>query len=233
MDISDINLITLDLDDTLWPATAVLREAERVLHEWLRIQAANLTAVHTVESLRAHRLSVMAQRPEIAHDLTAVRLISLQTLLEEFGYSQAYATEAMAVFLEARNRVTPFPDVTSVLESLVKNYRVVSVTNGNADVRRTQLGHFFHYTLTAAEVGSAKPAPGMFQRALELTQTDPAQAVHVGDDPELDVHAAQKVGMCTVWVNRKGNTWPEALPSPDVTVRNFDELDSMFNKLRS
>jgi HAD superfamily hydrolase (TIGR01509 family) len=227
-DFSDITLITVDLDDTVWPCASVIRQAEITLHEWLQKRATNVAAVHDVHSLRDHRLDIMREQPEIAHDLTAVRLASLRRLMDEFGYTRNIAEEAMFVFLEARNRVTPFPDVPPVLEALFQGFFLVSVTNGNADVRRTAIGRYFHHSVGAAEVGAAKPAPALFYRALKLTGTKPSHAVHIGDDPQLDVSAARRVGMYTIWVNRTHATWPDGLPPPDLSVADFSELTDKF-----
>ncbi len=221
---SDIGLITLDLDDTLWPCDAVILQAEEAILQFLRQQASRLTEAHDIESMRAHRRDVMTGRPEIAHDLTAVRHISLRFLLEEFGYSPALAQEAMVIFLGARNRVRPYPDVPIVLKELMRNYCVVSVTNGNSSVPQTPLRGHFHFSLTAAEAGAAKPAPVMFHQALERSGVAAQSAVHVGDDPERDILAARRIGMRTVWMNRTAALWPEDLPPPDAVVENMLDL---------
>ena len=153
-------------------------------------------------------------------------MTSLRLLLEEFGYSPDLAEEAMAVFLEARNRVNPFPDVFPVLQSLARFYCIASITNGNADVKCTPLKSCFDFSLSAAKVGASKPAPDMFQNAIEQAGIEPIQALHIGDDPVLDVEAARRVGMRTVWVNRKSAIWPEEVSPPDATVRDFYELAS-------
>jgi HAD superfamily hydrolase (TIGR01509 family) len=227
-DFSDITLITVDLDDTVWPCVPVISQAEITLYEWLQKRASNVAAAHDVNSLRAYRLTIMREQPEIAHDLTAVRLASLRRLMDEFGYGRNIAEEAMSVFLEARNRVTPFPDVSPVLEALFQDFFLVSVTNGNADVRRTAIGRYFHHSVSAAEVGAAKPAPALFYQALKLAGAKPSRAVHIGDNPQLDVSAAKRVGMCTIWVNRTRTTWPDDLPPPDLSVASFTELIDRF-----
>jgi putative hydrolase of the HAD superfamily len=224
-----IRLFTIDLDETLWPCTPVIRAAEQALHDWLREQAAELAAAHDIQSLRQHRQALTAWRPELAHDLTALRRTSLELLLQEFGYDPALAVPATEAFLEARNRVTPFPEVSSALQWLRPRFQLVSVTNGNADLERTPLRGFFHHSLTAAEVGAAKPDPALFYEALTLAETEPGQAVHVGDDPRLDVDAARQVGMRTVWMNRDAREWPEELAPPDYTVTELRELVDWLN----
>lgn len=222
--ITDIDLITLDLDDTLWPCDSVIRKAEEALFKFLQQQASRLVEHHDIDSMRAHRRALMTDHPEIAHDVTAVRQSSLSTLLEEFGYPLALAQEAMAIFLDVRNRVCPYPEVQWSLKQLMRDYCIVSLTNGNACVQLTPLRGYFHFSLTAAEVGAAKPAPDIFRQALDRSGVAAHRAVHVGDDPERDILAAQRIGMRTIWMNRTASMWPEDLPTPDAVVANMQEL---------
>jgi putative hydrolase of the HAD superfamily len=144
--------------------------------------------------------------------------------LADFDYDPALAEEGVAVFLAHRNRVVPFEDVLPNLGALGERHRLVSITNGNADVAETPLRGFFHLCLTAAGVGAARPNPRLLHTALEQTGTEPAAALHLGDDPYLDVAVARGVGMRTAWVNRYGLTWPAELPSPEVEVADLREL---------
>lgn len=223
--LSNLTLITFDLDETVWPSEAVLERAEVIQFQWLAQHAARLTAIHSLASLQAHRRSTREQRPDIAHDLTAVRLASLRQLLEEAGDSGDLAEAAMAIFLEARNRVTPYTDVVPVLERLAQTYCLASLTNGNADIHCTSLKSHFHFSFTPATAGTAKPAPAMFQRALAQAGAQPHQAVHIGDHPECDVIAAQQVGMRAIWINRTESLWPAELPPPEAIIKNFHELE--------
>jgi putative hydrolase of the HAD superfamily len=71
-------------------------------------------------------------------------------------------------------------------------------------------------------VGAAKPDPALFHQALRLAGAEPGEAIHLGDDPWLDVAAAQALGLTAVWVNRFGRTWPEDLAPPQVEVTDLD-----------
>lgn len=219
-----IRLITIDLDDTLWPCAPVIDKAEATVHAWLSEHAGRLTEAHDIASLRAHRRALMEARPELAHDITALRRHSLETLLDRHGYPRSLAAEAVEVFLTARHEVTPFPDVLPALEQLARDYYLVTVTNGNADVHRTPLGAHVREAFSASEVGAAKPAPAVFQAALRAAGVAPAQALHLGDDPKLDIVPARALGMHTVWINRYGLQWPDGLPAADGEVANLVEF---------
>lgn len=216
-----IRLITIDLDDTLWPCAPVIREAEEALYAWLASRAPRLTAVHDADSLRLHRVALMRERPDIAHDVTAVRLAALRALMERFDYPARLADEAMVLFQQRRNRVTPYADVSPVLARLRERCRLVSVTNGNAEVRNTPLSDAFDRSLTAAEAGAAKPDPALFKLAMAWAGVDVDETLHLGDDPLRDVEAARTLGLRAVWVNRNGATWPEMLAPPELEVTDL------------
>ncbi len=226
-----IQLITLDLDDTLWPCLETIRRAEVALYAWLVQRAPGLAQAMDLEGLREHRRDLMAERPALAHDVTAVRRTSLQILLQAFGYDPALAVEAMAVFMAYRHRVEPFPEVIPILRALAEDYRLVSVTNGNADIDRTPLQGLFHWSLTAAEVGAARPDPALFQAALDWAGLEPDQALHLGDHPLLDIEAARAFGMRALWVNRGGQPWPADLEPPLAEIADLQALPLWLEEL--
>jgi putative hydrolase of the HAD superfamily len=219
-----VRLITFDLDDTLWPCQPVIRAAEVECYAWLEGEAPRLTARYTPEQLREHRIGLGRQHPEIAHDMTEIRLRSLAALLEDEGYPIELACRASDVFRAARNRVTPFDDVAGALSRLRCNYTLVSVTNGNSQVAFTPLHASFDHSLTAAEVGAAKPDPAIFHAASERSGIPLPAFLHVGDDPRADVQAARNLGLSTVWVNRDGRDWPNEVEPADLEVADIAAL---------
>ncbi len=217
-------LLTIDLDDTLWPCAPAIQRAEARLYAWLEQVAPRLTAACDPEAMRRHRRALMVNRPEIAHDLTAVRRHSLRGLLAAHGYEIALADDAVALFLEHRNWVEPYADVLPALRALGAGYRLASVTNGNADIARTPLRGLFGYSLTAADVGARKPAPHLFLSALRWGRVSPERALHLGDDPYRDVAAARCLGMEAIWINRGGAPWPDELDPPTVEVADLGQF---------
>ncbi|MDD3448704.1 MAG: HAD family hydrolase [Gammaproteobacteria bacterium] len=220
-----VRAITFDLDDTLWDNRPVLLAAEAALHAWLEAHYPRITARHSVESLRAERLALAEREPRLRHHMTALRKASLAAAAAAAGYpAEPTAAAAFEVFLAARQRVTPYPDVVpAILRLRAAGLVVGALTNGNADVRRIGLGHLFAFALQAEEVGAPKPHPRLFEAACERAGVAPGALLHVGDEPETDIAGARAAGVRAVWMNRLGHP-PPAEHRPDAEVRDMDGL---------
>jgi putative hydrolase of the HAD superfamily len=215
--------ITLDLDDTLWPIQPTIDRAEARLQAWLRTHCPRAAAAYPMAALRELRERITVDHPQLAHDFSAQRRLSLQQALLPLGYSQAHVDAAYDEFHAARNEVDCYADTVPALERLAARYPLVSLSNGNADLRRIGLDRFFRFSISARECGVGKPSPAIFRAACEGLNL-PAQAVlHVGDDAELDVAGANAAGLCSAWVNRSGAPWTGAMP-PHISVGSLGEL---------
>lgn len=216
-DSTAIKVITLDLDDTLWAIDPVIRAAEFAMYDWLSQQCPEVTTRYTLDAIRLHREKLSRERLDLLHDLTATRMLSLTMLLESCGYTAADATAAFDVLMDGRNRVECYEDVVPALERLGSRYELGVITNGNADLERIGLRHYFSFVVSAREVGAAKPAAEPFRTALSASAASSREVLHVGDHPEHDVAGARAAGMRTAWVNRHGRTWShEAVPDLEV-----------------
>ena len=164
-------------------------------------------------------------RPELAHDLSALRCESLAMAAQHCGYGRDVAEGAFAVMWQARNEVELFADVLPVLTELSGRLTLGGLTNGNADIALVGLDGLLRFCTTAREVGVAKPHRGIFEAASSAAGVPPNQVLHVGDDPQRDVHGARAAGMRTVWVNRNDQTWPGGPPADAEISDLFGLLD--------
>lgn len=222
-----IKVISFDLDDTLWAVQPVITQANRSLYLWLDSHAPRFTARYPLQDLGRLRDEVLRQQPQIAHSVTAIRLAVLQHGLSQSGYAAPDAERltqaAFAVFMEARNRVALFEHAQQMLTELSAHYRLIALSNGNADLERVGLGTLFEFALNADQVGQAKPHPLMFEQMLARTGVAPGQVIHVGDHPEHDILGAQQCGLHTLWVNRARIPWPQGT-APDLEVNCLSEV---------
>jgi len=223
-----IRLITVDLDDTLWPCAPTIRHAEHTLYQWLSDHYPRITAHHTQETMRERRIELARQQPHLRHDLSALRVESLTHHAREADYPEGLAREALDVFLQARHAVQPYDDVTPVLRRLRQDYLLAALSNGNADVFRLEMGELFHFAVSAADVGIGKPDPAMFRAACRQAGVTTDEAVHVGDSPEHDIAGARAAGIRSVWVNRTGSPWPAGHAPPDTEITDLWALPALL-----
>lgn len=225
-----IQLITFDLDDTLWEVAPVLENAEAALRDWL-LDSAPRIGTAGPERLWQIRSELVQADPQLKHRISELRRRVLQQALGEAGYdaheARQLAEQAFEVFLAARHQVSLFPEAQPTLEILANRYRLAVLTNGNADVRRLGLADYFQFALCAEDLGIGKPDPAPFREALRRGDVKAEQAVHVGDHPVDDIGGAQAAGMRAIWYNPRGLDWQGGTP-PDAQMRSLDQLPGIL-----
>ncbi len=225
LDRQRIRAISLDLDDTLWPIAPVIERAEAALQTWLA-QHAPMTAAlfanpHAVHAIREH---VHKLRPDIRHDLSAIRREAIRLGLYRAGDNPLLADAAFEVFFAQRNRVQFYPEARQALNWLSERYPLVALSNGNAKLARVGLDGLFKASLSASELGFGKPDPRAFAAAAQAAGVPPQAVLHVGDDIGLDVLGALGADMPAAWLNRHAVMWPHDHLSPSLEVGDLLEL---------
>jgi putative hydrolase of the HAD superfamily len=81
---------------------------------------------------------------------------------------------------------------------------------------------FFSALTFSDEWGVRKPDPAIFALTLRALSVSPAEAIHVGDDPVLDVEGARAAGMRVIRVTRDPTATDDA--KADATIANFSAL---------
>lgn len=230
-----IQLLTFDLDNTLWETEPVIAAAEQTLLDWLEQYAPRFTQQLNAEARNALRHEVLTTDPELRHRITALRIAVLKHGLRKVGYSSEQANElALAgfdVFLAARHALTFFPHCEPLLEQLSQHYQLATISNGNADVRKLGLEKYFKIIVSADEIGLSKPDPAPFVAALERAGVQPQQALHIGDHPVDDIAGARAVGLHTLWFNRLGLEWSGAEPAHG-EVRCLSEIPDWLERYK-
>lgn len=216
--------LAFDLDNTLWDIEPVMVRAESALHDWLARHYPLVTERHSIHSMRERRADMARRRPELAHDFTALRKLALLEHAREAGYSESMAEEAFEHFYHERNQVDLYDDVLPTLERLRSDYRLLALTNGNADLKRIGIAHYFELIVTARAVGHAKPDPRIFSALLAGAALTPRHVLYVGDEPLADVEGPRGAGIDAVWINRNRQQWPAELAPPRHTVATLHEL---------
>ena len=215
MHFQNIQALTLDLDDTLWPVGPVIAHAERCQRQWLEAHAPATAAAFNGTAMRELRSQVDQAHPELAHNLTALRRATLRRAVALAGEPVHLADQAFDVFFAARNEVSFYPDALEGLQRLSRRYPLLSLSNGNADLHRVGVGALFQGSVTAGELGFAKPDPRAFTEACRRLGRPPATVLHVGDDLQMDVWGAASAGVAAVWLRREAGVAVPGRGAPD------------------
>ena len=123
--------------------------------------------------------------------------------LRERGYTLALISNTMRT-----------PGVT--LRKLLARYRLLDC---------------FAHTTFSDEVGIRKPDPAIFVLTLRAVGGEPETAVHVGDDPVLDVQGGRGVGMRVIQVAARARS--SASLTPDVIIPRLSALPAAIAELEA
>jgi putative hydrolase of the HAD superfamily len=176
--------------------------------------AARLAALHGIPVDVAER----AFRAEIAYyidhhvegrddaSLDDLRDRCAQVLGEALG--KWAPRDVRAAMLDAI-RFHPFPEAAPALRELrERGLRLVVASNWDCSLpqvlEQADLAALVDGVVASAVVGFDKPAPQLFEAALELAGCDAADALHVGDSPAADVAGAQAAGIRALLLERDG-----------------------------
>lgn len=219
-----ISVITFDLDNTLWDVEPTLIRAEQVQQDWLLAHRPGAAEAYDHQALWEFKKSVWKRHPHLLHHVSQMRIQMLYELQVAAGYAEDDARngakQAFAAFLQERHKVVLYEEALAVLQRLARHYTLGALTNGNADIYKTDAGEYFDFAFLAEDIGASKPHPDMFHAALERAGVAAENIIHVGDNPEHDIQGARDVGMRTVWMNSQKVTWPGG----DRADREIDNL---------
>ena len=232
LQVSRIRAISFDLDDTLWPIWPVIERAEKALIAWLTehapMTAALFASPTALREIREYMHDVILKtKPEIAHDLSAIRKESIRLALYRAGDDPLLADAAFTAFFAERNRVVFYDDALPAVTALAKRYSLVSLSNGNAQLDRVGLTPYFKAAVSATDFGVAKPDAKIFHEAARRAGVQADEVLHVGDDAALDVVGALDAGMQAVWLNRQDKLWPHE-QQPTLEIASLAELTALL-----
>ncbi|WP_462411581.1 HAD family hydrolase [Neobacillus sp. Marseille-QA0830] len=157
-----------------------------------------------------------------------------QLLTQEFQIAGITPEELLQDYIrEFKNHCIPFPHLLEMLKDLKRlNILLGIITNGYGQFQMDNiiaLGIESHLDIILVSEWEEikKPDPQIFKRALEKLKVLPEQAIFVGDHPENDVKAAQKVGMKGIWKKDLHRENVEA----DFTINDLSEISLIIREL--
>ena len=79
--------------------------------------------------------------------------------------------------MNGRHQLTLFDGVEEVLAQLKEKYTLGVLTNGNADIKRLGIDHYFNFSFSAEELNDSKPSATHFKKVMNSLQKKPPQFV--------------------------------------------------------
>ncbi len=201
MALSNIKLLSFDLDNTLYDNWPVIKLAEAKSQAFLQaeflIQKQDFDYQRFVEYrhevLTAEKQGNSTQRSQY-DNLTLLRQNVLMKFCNSLSNAEQIAAQALEIFLDYRNRVPLAKEIMSMLRELRESFEMVSVTNGNCDASQLELADFFTRNYSPTQGYRAKPHPEMLNQVIENFNLHPDQVLHIGDRLDSDGLAAQQAG---------------------------------------
>jgi 2-haloacid dehalogenase len=126
-----------------------------------------------------------------------------------------------------------FPEVPAMLRQLkAAGFATAILSNGTpamvaAAVKHAGIGSILDHVLTVEEVGVFKPAPAVYQLAVDRLGV-PKAAIAFQSSNAWDIHAASAFGLRTVWCNRSGQKRERLPGAPDREITTLAELPALL-----
>lgn len=222
-----VKVISFDLDDTLYDNVPVIAAAEAWLLNALKQQRPESTLLGK-DKLAAIKRQILVAEPELAHDVSALRLRMLTQGLQQQGMqltaAQALAAELYQGFLTERGKINVPKTSHQVLSELGQRYPLAVITNGNLPIERTALAPYFEVVLRAGAHGRMKPAPDMFYALANQMKVKPAEILHIGDHIHTDVAGALHSGCQAIWLNDQGRSAADLQCLPHVELERLEQM---------
>ena len=216
---SNIKLITFDLDDTFWEIGPVIIKAEIKTREYIDSSLGEKINWGNMDEYLAIRKSLITENPAMTYDLTLLRKGMMNHYLTPYFTSESAKNDlldaAFDFFLAERHKVSFYEGVKDTLGELAKAYSLGILTNGNADMKKLGMESYFDFSISSEDVKSAKPEPGHFEKALEISTLEPANVLHIGDHQLCDMIGGIQSGFNVMWFNNKGMLWEYSTPKPE------------------
>jgi 2-haloacid dehalogenase len=223
-DFDRFDVLTFDCYGTLidWE-TGLLTGLRRVLDPL----AVNATDDEVLEAFARHEAALEAG-PYLRYREILGR--ALRGICEEHGVEPR--EDDVAAFGASVADWPAFPDSADALARLHQKFSLGVITNCDDDLfaaSSARLGVTFGWVVTAEQARRYKPNPRGFELAFERIGLPTNRILHVAQSLFHDHVPAKRLGLSTVWVNRRGDrpgtgATPPAEATPDLIVPDMATL---------
>ncbi|WP_144392618.1 HAD-IA family hydrolase [Pleionea sediminis] len=185
--LTECKVIGFDLDDTLWDNKPVIQAAVDQMFSFLDSELTD-HSINNIESVYTYEVEKRVNEDPLRyHDMTLLRKESLLDLCRYFNAPEKLADQAWDVFYEHRQMFTPYDDAFKLLKFLSEKFKLMVISNGNANLQVANMEQYFDCHWQAGINGRAKPDPDMLTKALAKYKIERSQFLYVGDNINIDM----------------------------------------------
>ena len=156
----------------------------------------------------------------------------LETCRRAFVYTLrandvSYTDDAVREFMGVYRNLKPYDDAIEGLRSLAERYQLVALSNGEQwyleELLSNNVPIAFDAIISVERVGVFKPSPGIYRKAIQHLECEPAEIMMVAAH-SFDILGAQTCGFKAAYVDRYGLPTEVSDYQPEIIVSDFVEL---------
>jgi putative hydrolase of the HAD superfamily len=224
--------IFFDLDRTIWDFDASTMDSFNRMYHKYKLQS---KGVSSVEEFKQHydvhndSLWDLYRKGKMLKEVLSVTRFDMT--LADFGILNHNIAKGMSVDHVTLDPGKAFlmPFAIESLEYLSSKYRLHLLSNGFKEVQEqkysiARLDRFFTTVTTSEEAGIKKPEPGIYTYAFGKAGCTAGESIMIGDDLEVDIKGAKRVGMDQIYYNTLGHEHNEEVTFEILSLQGLLEI---------
>lgn len=226
------DVLFIDLDNTLYDFSGNSRVAYGAVYNLLDYNRWFDSFEHFYKIYEEHNLKLWALYAEgkiTKERLNAERYahpLRVMNVPDADAVGKRFWDEAMKR-LPLGSRLMPF--AREILEYLQPRYKMYILSNGFAELqtRKMQSADIFRYfdgVILSEDIGVNKPNPAIFEHALCTAGVTSDRALMIGDNYEVDIEGAHRIGLDQVFYNIERIALHHGQFIPTYTIESLLEL---------
>lgn len=207
---NNVKGVLIDFDDTLYPFAPVTKQAiiDCAKHFIANHPEITITVEQFVKKYKDHRNALLEKHPTDV--LFHSRFLNFQALFSKLGLDNAYvhAHEYEKIHWQIFiNLCKPDPHAVNFIKKCQDNQIAVCLlTNMEREpqiqkLQKMKIIQYLPYFVCSQDVGIEKPAPEIFEYALNKLKLTKEQVIMVGDSQDHDIAGAENLGIKGFLVN--------------------------------
>lgn len=236
--VKQYQVLFIDLDNTLYDFTGNSREAYRVVYSLLDYDRWFDSFEHYYSIYEEYNLQLWALYAEGKITKDKLNAERYAHPLRVMGVHDAEFVGAR-FWDEAMKRLPLgsrlMPHAREVLEYLRPRYRMYILSNGFTELQSRKMHSagiesYFDGVILSEDIGVNKPNPEIFYHALRVAGVGASEALMIGDNLEVDIAGASRVGIDQVYydIAASGGNAVSLQPSPTYVVTSLLDLKGIL-----